>query len=200
MDRTGLISALENNADGPYDPSAPVRLAAAAVDAETRAGQVERALKVLRKGGAVEMLRGRGIYVEEAPSDGKVAFLFTGQGSQYIDMGLDLAAQYPVVQATFDEANEVMIKELGRPLTDFIRRNPDIPEEEQEPVYFLLAEVWHLRQGNIIRQAEGPRPRTLPGPEAWYWLDKWCRREGVDLSTWDVYSRVSAPIEKPPVL
>ena len=76
----------------------------------------------------------------------------------------------------------------------------DIPEEEQEPVYFLLAEVWHLRQGNIIRQAEGPRPRTLPGPEAWYWLDKWCRREGVDLSTWDVYSRVSAPIEKPPVL
>ena len=75
----------------------------------------------------------------------------------------------------------------------------DIPEEEQEPVYFLLAEVWHLRQGNIIRQAEGPRPRTLPGPEAWYWLDK-CRREGVDLSTWDVYSRVSAPIEKPPVL
>ena len=46
-------------------------------------------------------------------------------------MGLDLAAQYPVVQATFDEANEVMTKELGRPLTDFIRRNPDIPEEEQ---------------------------------------------------------------------
>ena len=34
-------------------------------------------------------------------------------------------------------------------------------------------EVWHLRQGHMIRQAEGPRPRTLPGPEAWYWLNVW---------------------------
>ena len=70
----------------------------------------------------------------------------------------------------------------------------------KEPVYMLLAEVWHLRQGNIIRQAEGPRPRTLPGPEAWYWLEQWCEREGVDCSTWDVYSRVIAPIPPPPIL
>ena len=73
-------------------------------------------------------------------------------------------------------------------------------DDTQERVHFLLAEVWHLRQGNVIRQAEGPRPRTLPGPEAWYWLSAWCEREGIDLSTWDVYSRVSAPIPPPPVL
>jgi len=73
-------------------------------------------------------------------------------------------------------------------------------EPDAEPVHFLLAEVWHVRQGNIIRQAEGPRPRTLPGPEAWYWLERWCSREGVDLSTWDVYSRVTTPIDEPPVL
>merc|ERR1712070_801589 len=90
-----------------------------------------------------------------------------------------------------------------------------------KPNYVLLAEVWHLRSGNIIRQAEGPRPRTIPGPEvitptfarcdtplspfvflylgfffleAWYWLDKWCEQEGVDLETWDIYSRVEAPL------
>ena len=73
-------------------------------------------------------------------------------------------------------------------------------EGDAEPTHMLLAEVWHLRQGNIIRQAEGPRPRTIPGPEAWYWLDKWCEREGVDLSTWDVYSRVGVPLPRPPVL
>jgi len=71
---------------------------------------------------------------------------------------------------------------------------------EAAPVHILLAEIWHLRQGNIIRQAEGPRPRTIPGPEAWYWLSQWCEREGVDLETWDVYSRVSAPLPSPPVL
>ncbi len=72
--------------------------------------------------------------------------------------------------------------------------------DEREPVYALLAEVWHLREGNIIRQAEGPRPRTLPGPEAWYWLDQWCTREDINLETWDVYSRVQAPIIPPPPL
>ena len=54
--------------------------------------------------------------------------------------------------------------------------------------YLCLVEVWHTAGGNEIRQAEGPRPRTIPGPEAWYWLNKWCNREGVDLSTWDCYS------------
>jgi hypothetical protein len=73
-------------------------------------------------------------------------------------------------------------------------------EGDTEPTHVLLLEVWHLRQGNIVRQAEGPRPRTLPGPEAWYWMVQWCEREGVNWQTWDVYSQVSAPIPKAPVL
>ena len=54
--------------------------------------------------------------------------------------------------------------------------------------HLCLIEVWHTRHTNEIRQAEGPHPRTLPSPEAWYWLERWCDREGVDLSTWDCYS------------
>ena len=69
-----------------------------------------------------------------------------------------------------------------------------------EPTHVLLLEIWHLRQGHIVRQAEGPRPRTLPGPEAWYWMVKWCESQGVQWETWDVYSRVTAPIPKAPVL
>ena len=62
-------------------------------------------------------------------------------------------------------------------------------QEEGGPVeYLCLVEVWHTSGGNEIRQAEGPRPRTIPGPEAWYWLNRWCSREGIDLSTWDCYS------------
>ena len=64
---------------------------------------------------------------------------------------------------------------------------------KQEPggkvEHMCLIEVWHLGRGrNEIRQAEGPRPATIPDPEAWYWMDKWCAREGIDLSTWDCYS------------
>ena len=63
-------------------------------------------------------------------------------------------------------------------------------QEEGGPVEHLcLIEVWHMGGGrNEIRQAEGPRPRTIPSAEAWYWLQHWCEREGVDLSTWDCYS------------
>ena len=60
-----------------------------------------------------------------------MAFLFTGQGSQYIDMGLDMAERYEIVAQTFAEADAVMLPELGRPLTDFIRRDPTIDADAQ---------------------------------------------------------------------
>ena len=39
--------------------------------------------------------------------------------------------------------------------------------------HLCLIEVWHVADGNIVRQAEGPRPRTIPGGEAWYWMEQW---------------------------
>ena len=101
------------------------------MDAEERRAQVERALKVVRKNGSPDLLRARGIYLEDEPCDGKVAFLFTGQGSQYIDMGLDLMERFEVVRKTFEEADAVMLPELGRPLTSFIRRDPSIEQDVQ---------------------------------------------------------------------
>ena len=51
-----------------------------------------------------------------------------------------------------------------------------------------LVEVWHLRRGNIIHQAEGPRPRTIPSPMAWHFLEKWCDKQKLDLTEWECYS------------
>ena len=115
----------------PFEPSAPLRLAAAETDEKTLTAQLDRVIKVLVKGSSADLLRARGVYLEEEPVDGKLAFLFTGQGSQYIDMGLDLCERFDVVRETFEEADRVMQPELGRPLTDFIRRDPSLEQEVQ---------------------------------------------------------------------
>ncbi len=58
---------------------------------------------------------------------GKIAFLFPGQGSQYTNMGRDLAALEPVVAETFAEADRVMTPILGRSLTSYIFVDSDDP-------------------------------------------------------------------------
>jgi hypothetical protein len=63
--------------------------------------------------GMWRMLRSQGIFVGRGPAP-KVAFLYTGQGSQYVNMLKSLRADEPIVKATFDEADRVMTPLLGR--------------------------------------------------------------------------------------
>jgi len=46
---------------------------------------------------------------------GKVAFLFPGQGAQYIGMGQEIAEKYPIAMEVFENANRSLgfdIKEM----------------------------------------------------------------------------------------
>ncbi len=56
---------------------------------------------------------------------GKVAFLFPGQGSQYVNMLRDLRDLEPLVAETFREADATMTPILGRPLTSYIFADGD---------------------------------------------------------------------------
>ncbi len=138
--------ALKRGESQPYEPDAPLRVAAAAENAEERASQLDKVIQTVQKGKGYDLLRQRGIHLEDVPCDGQLAFVFTGQGSQYIDMGLDLAEQYPIVKATFEEADRVMAGQLGRPLTEIIRRDPSLTEDEQF---------------DRLRQTEISQPATL---------------------------------------
>jgi len=64
-------------------------------------------------------LRAQGIFRGHGPAP-KVAFLYPGQGSQYVNMLKPLRAAEPIVAETFAEADRVMTPLLGKPLSQYI--------------------------------------------------------------------------------
>ncbi|MFN8096775.1 MAG: SDR family NAD(P)-dependent oxidoreductase [Dermatophilaceae bacterium] len=124
--RAALAAAKAGNAPAPAAPDpaigrAAVRVAVDYADAAELAGKLEKLVKAFDSANpaAFRMLRQQGVFVGRGPAP-KVAFLYTGQGSQYVNMLKGLAAHEPIVKATFDEADRVMTPLLGRPLTSYI--------------------------------------------------------------------------------
>jgi malonyl CoA-acyl carrier protein transacylase len=69
---------------------------------------------------AWKALQAQGIFRGSGDAPGKIAFLFPGQGSQYLNMGRELAAYSPIVAQVFAEADAVMKPILGKPLTSYV--------------------------------------------------------------------------------
>ncbi len=97
------------------------RLAIDYEDAAELLKRAEMALAALDGGSAFawQALGVKGVYRGRG-WPGRLAFLFPGQGSQYINMLRDLLAVEPIVAETFREADAVMTPILGRPLTSYI--------------------------------------------------------------------------------
>jgi acyl transferase domain-containing protein/NADP-dependent 3-hydroxy acid dehydrogenase YdfG len=89
-----------------FKPSAPKRLAIvsrSAADFQAKAAQaVERLSAPTRTPWPADLAYGSG-----APVEGDIAFLFPGQGSQYVGMSADLAMAFPAARAAWDRAVDV---------------------------------------------------------------------------------------------
>jgi acyl transferase domain-containing protein/NAD(P)-dependent dehydrogenase (short-subunit alcohol dehydrogenase family) len=103
------------------DLRAPVRLAIDYGDAAELAAKAVKAVKALDADniGMWKALRAQGVFLGRGPAP-KVAFLYTGQGSQYVNMLKGLRVTEPIVARAFEEADTVMTPILGRPLSSFI--------------------------------------------------------------------------------
>jgi len=97
------------------------RLAIDYSSAEELAKRAEKALKALdnETPAGWQAMTAQGVF-RGSGKPGKLAFLFPGQGSQYVNMVKDLVDVEPEAADTVKEADAVMKPILGRALTDYI--------------------------------------------------------------------------------
>jgi malonyl CoA-acyl carrier protein transacylase/NAD(P)-dependent dehydrogenase (short-subunit alcohol dehydrogenase family) len=110
--------------------SAPDRLV---IDFGTQEELIDRLLKAQRALGfdnppAWKAVQAQGIFRGSGEKPGKLAFLFPGQGSQYLNMGRELARLEPIVAQTFKDGDEVMTPILGKPLSSYFWVDSDDPQ------------------------------------------------------------------------
>jgi acyl transferase domain-containing protein/acyl carrier protein len=108
---------------------AQVRVAIDYGDASELAVKIDKALKAFSADNPAmwKMLRSQGVFLGGGPAP-KVAFLYTGQGSQYANMLKSLRDTEPIVEETFALADEIMTPLLGQPLSSYIFVDTNDPE------------------------------------------------------------------------
>jgi [acyl-carrier-protein] S-malonyltransferase len=94
---------------------------------------------------------------EAPPKMPLLAFLFPGQGSQYVGMGRELAAAYPSAQQTFDEADEALGEKLSALCFEGPEEKLKLTENTQPAI--LTVSVAALR---VLRE-KGVEPRYAAG-------------------------------------
>ncbi|WP_043268177.1 type I polyketide synthase [Streptomyces sp. CT34] len=115
----------------------PVRLAVVATDTADLQQKLTHAAVQIRRQPDMAFSAPSGIhYATGAPATDRIAFLFPGQGAQYINMGADLAMTAPSAQAAWDRLGSIEFD--GQPLHRVVFPPPAFNDEERDGQNSLL--------------------------------------------------------------
>jgi acyl transferase domain-containing protein/acyl carrier protein len=92
------------------------------------------AIKMLESNNDETWQHPKGIYFRQSGMDyeGKIVVLFPGQGSQYVNMGRELAINFPEIRNAFAQMNVLFTKNGQKSLTDTIFPIPTFSEAEEK--------------------------------------------------------------------
>lgn len=76
--------------------------------------------------------------------DKKVAFIFPGQGAQYVGMGKDFYEAYSIVRETFEEANDLLGFNLSKLMFEGPADELTLTKNSQIAIYVMSVALWRV--------------------------------------------------------
>ena len=127
----GALASFARRSHLDFDAAAQARVAVVTEDETDLHTKLGAAAESLDKGADAASLSAQGIHVGLGAASGPVAFLFPGQGSQYVGMGRDLAIHFECARAEWDRAAN-LVTETGERLHDRVFPPPVFDEASRE--------------------------------------------------------------------
>jgi polyketide-type polyunsaturated fatty acid synthase PfaA len=129
--KAGALAHIARESQGRFRADARCRLAVVASSEEDLAAKLGQAAEKIEKAdGPTIVVPGSVYFSEQAPRSSGVSFLFSGQGSQYVGMGGDVAMAFDASRAVWDE--EAAARLGDAPLHDVVFPRPVFTDDDRE--------------------------------------------------------------------